>query len=178
MGWYHVNREGKGYCLGSEYDLKLDMEELGKYLPDRSETENVLRQTAKDAVDTYDEWPLLWKFATLDPDQTGAWDRGETDAFERDKTAILANALHYCFEKRYGYPVDSFVSMSDYDENVMIFCCAEWPSETYNKALAELTEEKLEKQLWEFLDDIVLESEFDLDEEDFELEWCEEYIKE
>lgn len=71
MGWYHVNREGKGYCLGSEYDLKLDMEELGKYLPDRSETENVLRQTAKDAVDTYDEWPLLWKFATLDPDQTG-----------------------------------------------------------------------------------------------------------
>ena len=74
--------------------------------------------------------------------------------------------------------MDSFVNMSDYDENVMIFCCAEWPPETYNKALTELTEEKLEKQLWEFLDDIVLESEFDLDEEDFELEWCEEYIKE
>lgn len=38
----------------------------------------------------------------------------ETDAFDRHKTEILANALHYCFEKRYGYLVDSFVSMNDY----------------------------------------------------------------
>lgn len=26
MGWCHVNWEGIGYCLGSEYDLELNME--------------------------------------------------------------------------------------------------------------------------------------------------------
>lgn len=90
----------------------------------------------------------------------------------------MTNALHYCFEKRYGYPVDSFVSVRDYDKNVMIFYCAEWPPKNHNKVLTEMTEEKLQEQLWKFLDDIVLDSEFELDEEDFELEWCEEYIKE
>lgn len=174
MGWYHVDREGKGFCLGDETALKFNMEELSKYLPDKSETENVLRRIAKDAVDTYDEWPLLWKFAALDSKSAWDWDGGNMEYFESSKNSILANTMHYCFEKCYGYPMGSFVSVSDYDGNVMIFCHSKWPPKVYNQALAELTEEKLAKQLKEFLTNIMVGDDLD----DFELEWCEEYIKE
>lgn len=174
MGWYHVNRAGKGFCLGDEYNLKFNMESLSQYLPDKSETENILRQIAGDAVDTYDEWPLLWKFAALDPIRGRDWSYGYMKEFESCKNSILANTMHYCFEKRYGYPMGSFVSVSDYDGNAMIFCYSKWPPKVYNQALAELTEEKLAKQMKEFLLDIITDD----DLEDFKLEWCEEYIKE
>lgn len=36
----------------------------------------------------------------------------------------------------------------------MLFCNEKWPPEKYNKALAELTEAKLERQLQEFLFEI------------------------
>lgn len=174
MGWYHVDRTGKGFCLGDETELEFNMEALGKYLPERSEVETELRRIVGDAAEKYDEWPLLWKFAALDVNKIWDWSHGYTDDFEQDKNGILADTMHYCFEKRYGYPVNSFVSVSDYDTNVMIFCHCQWPPKVYNQALAELTEEKLAEQLKEFLMDILIDDDLD----DFKLELCEEYIKE
>jgi hypothetical protein len=56
----------------------------------------------------------------------------------------------------------------------MLFCNEKWPPEKYNKALAELTEAKLERQLQEFLFEITGNEKFKIKK----LELCEEYIKE
>ena len=65
-------------------------------------------------------------------------------------------------------------SISDYDFTIMLFCNEKWPPEKYNKALAELTEAKLERQLQEFLFEITGNEKFKIKK----LELCEEYIKE
>ena len=56
----------------------------------------------------------------------------------------------------------------------MNFCHASWPPAEYNEALATLTEDKLEKQLQEFLVLVTGDDKY----RDEELEICEEYIKE
>lgn len=52
----------------------------------------------------------------------------------------------------------------------MLFCNEKWPPEKYNKALAELTEAKLERQLQEFLFEITGNEKFKIKK----LELCEE----
>lgn len=83
MGWYHVDRTGKGFCLGGETELEFNMEALGKYLPEKQEVETELRRIVGDAAEKYDEWPLLWKFAALDVNKIWDWSHGYTDDFER-----------------------------------------------------------------------------------------------
>lgn len=173
MGWYHVNRTGKGFFLGSTIALPIHMDPLLKYLPEREEVKQEYAKIPERFLATYDEWPDLWKFAALDERMRWNWREGRTDWFEDSEHEILVGAMHYCFEKKYGYPYNSFVSVSDYDGNAMIFCSAKWPPEKYNEALAILTEEKLRDQLREFLSEVI-----DLDVSNQMLEMCEEYIKE
>lgn len=173
MGWYHVDRKGKGITLGYAENVHIDMEKLSKYLPDKGEAEGAFSCIPDALTKTYEDWPLLWKFAALDKSMRWKWESGHTENFEDYQPEILANAMHYCFEKKYGYPYDSFVSVSDYDYNVMIFCGAMWPPKEYSKNLAALTEEKLEAQLKEFISEVT-----DVDVSEMSLEVCEEYIKE
>lgn len=56
----------------------------------------------------------------------------------------------------------------------MIFCAIDWPPKEYNEKLATLTEEKLQKQLREFLVNATGDESY----AEHKLELCEEYIKE
>ena len=91
-----------------------------------------------------------------------------------ESSQIYSDALHYIFEKCYGYPLNSFFSTHDYDGNAMIFCDVLWPSKEYHEALAAMTEEKLQTQLREFLVEVTGDSKY----ASFPLRVCEEYIKE
>ena len=175
MGYYHVGETGKGMYMGDLDDVSLKIEKLAPFLPKFSETKRLMRAIPKELLKTYDKWPLLWKVAALDANQTYKFQHGCMNCFEDPhvKKEILIYTLHFFFEKRYGYPLNSFTSISDYDHNVMIYCSTEWPPKVYNKRLSELTEKKLEKQLREFLTDVTGDHEF----EECDLEVCEMYTK-
>lgn len=173
MGWYHINRRGKGIVLGLSDEIHIDMEKLSKYLPEMGTAEGAFKNISEARIKTYESWPLLWKFAALDKSMSWEWGRDRTENFEDYEETIIANAMHYCFEKKYGYPYDSFVSVSDYDDSVMLFCHTMWPPKEYTESLATLTEEKLEAQLKEFIAEVT-----DVDVSEKTLEVCKEYVKE
>ena len=170
MGWYHVAKSGKGMYLGEERKIVFQEDKLIPYLPTKDEAIKI-GEMSEEKLKDYDEWPIVQKLASVD--RIGAYYFEEEDFFEDFHNRIIANGMHCCFEKRYGYPFGSFRSVSDYDDNVMIFCNSLWPPKEYNKNLAELTEEKLEKQLQEFLTEITGDSRY----ADKKLELCEEYTK-
>lgn len=161
MGWYHVGQTGKGMVLGDEKAIKYRREPFerryGSELEPDHSFADVLRLINNESED-------------------GAWISHEEndDEYLMSEQAILPLALAGMFEEKYGYPAGSFRSVSDYDGNVMLFCNSQWPPEEYNQALAELTEEKLEKQMREFLVEVTGDKEFAA----CELEICEEYVKE
>lgn len=170
MGWYHVERKGKGICLGNECKIVFEEERLVPYLLSKAEAMPIIKLPEKEAED-YDEWPVLRKLASLD--EYCADCINEQYFFEDHRNYIIAKSMHYCFEKHYGYPFDSFVSLSDYNGDIMIFSNLMWPPKNYNQRLAELTEEKFEKQLQEFLEDITGNPLY----AHYPLEICEEYQK-
>ena len=177
MGWYHVDRTGKGILLGDTEKVNFDEAFLAKYAPTKEEAEKLLREERCEVdLDDFANWPLhkkfmatpenLWRFAS--------WYYRPNRDFSDQASEIYSNAMSIVFEKMYGYPQDTFVSVSDYDYNTMIFCHASWPPAEYNEALATLTEDKLEKQLQEFLVLVTGDKKY----RDAELEMCEEYVKE
>ena len=137
----------KEYFWGDKDCIKIDIEKLAKYLPDKDEEGVLINDISEDVLKTYKEWPLLWKFAAMDENQQYFWRNRLLEELAYDEAYILINTLHYCFEKKYNYPYNSFVSVSDYDDNVMFFCNIKWPPQEYRKELAELTEEKLKKRI-------------------------------
>lgn len=178
MGWYHSNRIGKGIFLGNKDCIKIDIEKLAKYLPDKDEEVMLINDISEDVLKTYEEWPLLWKFAAMDENQQYFWRNRLLEELAYDEAYILINTLHYCFEKKYNYPYNSFVSVSDYDGNVMFFCNIKWPPQEYRKELAELTEEKLKKQMQDFLSEVIDWESSESEMADMSFEVCVEYVKE
>lgn len=172
MGWYHVRRSGKGIFLGPVENVHFNMEALAKYLPDWNEEGVEVNDLPENILSTRNEWPLLWEFAALNPKQHWCWGNEDSKELHYLKTNILANAMHYCFEKKYGYPYHSFVSTGDYNDNIMFFCDVQWPPREYNQALAEMTEEKMELQMREFLSEVT-----SMDASRMMLGICKEYDK-
>ncbi|WP_432628574.1 hypothetical protein [Brotaphodocola sp.] len=165
-----VERIGKGMYLGVEDEIVFQNDKLVPYLPSKDEAIKI-GEMSEEQLKDYDEWSVLEKMASVD-----WWCVGyfvDKDYFNRPNQ-IIANAMHFCFEKRYGYPLGSFGSVCDAEHNVMIFCeHFLWPPKEYNQNLAELTEGKLEKQLQEFLVEIT----GDLRYANKKLELCEDYGK-
>lgn len=160
MGWYHVYHSGKGMFLGESRDIKFVPEVFCDYYSKKTGKECSFLQALRLINEDYPKWYV---------DETSSDKRFLVYANE-----LCSLVLHEIFEERYGYPQNSFFSISDYDFTVMLFCNAKWPPEKYNKALAELTEAKLKKQLQEFLSEVTGNEKFKTKE----LEFCEEYIKE
>ena len=177
MGQYHVDRTGKGIFLGRTSDIHFDEEFLAKYAPTRKEAKEFLNEEGYNVnLRDFEEWPLHKKFMVTPGNSWRfvSWYYRPDRDFSDEAPQIYSNAMSMIFEKMYGYPQDNFVSVSDYDSNTMIFCHASWPPAEYNEALATLTEDKLEKQLQEFLVLVTGDDKY----RDAELEICEEYIKE
>lgn len=171
MGWYHVAKSGKGMYLGAVNEIVFQEDKLIPYLPSKNEAIKI-GEISEEKWKDYEKWSILQKLASVDR-IIGPYYLEDENYFDDGPNRIVANGMHWCFEKRYGYPFGSFRSVSDYDDNVMIFCNSLWPPKEYNKNLAELTEEKLEKQLQEFLTEITGDSRY----ADKKLELCEEYDK-
>ena len=177
MGWYHVDRTGKGVFLGNTDALHFDEAFLAKYAPTRKEAEKLLNEAERHAnLKDYETWPLYKKYIVAPGNsyRFESWCHETDEDYKERSSQIYSNGMHIAFEKMFGYPLNSFVSVSDYDYNTMIFCHASWPPKEYNEALATLTEDKLEKQLQEFLVLVTGDEKY----RDAELEICEEYIKE
>lgn len=175
MGYYHVGETGKGMYIGDLEDVSLKIEKLAAFLPKLSETKHLRNKVPKDLLKTYDQWPLIWKFAILDENRILDCKKGRMKHFEDPyiRKEILIFSMHYCFEKRYAYPLNSFTSVVDCLHNVMIYCDPIWPPKVKNKKLGQLTEKKLTKQFREFLIDVIGNPEF----AKRELEFCDMYIK-
>lgn len=177
MGWYHVDRTGKGIFLGKTSDIHFNEAFLAKYAPTKEEAEKLLDDNERHAdLDSFEDWPLHKKYMVTPGNswRFESWYYRPDRDFSEEAPQIYSNGMSIAFEKMYGYPLNSFVSVSDYDYNTMIFCHASWPPAEYNEALATLTEEKLEKQLQEFLVFVTGDEKY----RDAELEICEEYVKE
>lgn len=160
MGWYHVNRTGKGMVLGDKRSVEFNKDFFMMYFSKRDGT-------------NYTFPTLLRKIAEENAFYAWWGDKTDERLLNRAKT-LLASCLCEIFEEKYGFPRGSFDSVTDYDDDVMIFCCMQWPPKEYNEALATLTEDKLEKMLQEFLVEATGNEEYRTKK----LEICEEYIKE
>lgn len=176
MGWYHVNNSGKGINLGNGEDIHYNEEFLAKYAPTKEEVLETVKSMSKEELEGYESWPLCMKLVAA----AGDWydlrrakERG-SDCLKDEAYTIYANALSRAFEKWCGYPAGSFYSTSDYDGNTMIFCDIQWPPKEYDEKLATLKEENLQAQLREFLVEVTGDSKY----AEYNLEYCEEYIKE
>lgn len=176
MGWYHVNRIGKGICLGNVDEVHYNEDFIAKHTPTKDEAlELKQRDIRDDELEGYETWPLYKKWMAITQD---VWsfhrEVNNTGCCADESSQIYSDALHYIFEKCYGYPLNSFFSTHDYDGNAMIFCDVLWPPKEYHEALAAMTEEKLQAQLREFLVEVTGDSKY----ASFPLRVCEEYIKE
>lgn len=151
---FEGKRFGKGMKLGWDRLIDFKLKKLALYLPDKSELEDELKKIPEELLEKYDSWPALWKFAALDPECQEYFQPEKQESLKHLKgkqPSILSNTLHYCFEKYFGYPKDSFVSLSDSNESAMIFCDVCWPPKHFDSVLASLTEDMLADQLHEFL---------------------------
>lgn len=176
MGWYHVNRIGKGICLGNVDEIRYNEDFIAKHTPAKDEALKLKQRDIRDEeLEGYEAWPLYKKWMAI---TQSAWsfhrEVNNEGCCAKDASQIFSDALHYIFEMCYGYPLNSFFSTHDYDGNAMIFCDMLWPPKTYDESLATLTEEKLQAQLREFLVEITGDSQY----ASFPLRICEEYIKE
>ena len=83
----------------------------------------------------------------------------------------LLRSLATVFSYIHGYPVESFISLSDYNDIWMFFCIVEYPPLEYNEALSKLTVATYGEQLAEFLGTLCGT------EYDTQIFLCEEYEK-
>lgn len=186
MGYYHVNGSGKGIILQNfdkvNKDYKLPpLDYLRKYFDKpyyRDEINfewlsemDIYHQLAYLSLNSFQRSLLMNRL----PEKTSKafcemYDELYSDEFDSEVPDLFE--CLFCY--RYGYPFDCFKGVSDYDGNIMFYCCVQYPLEEYNKNFAELTEDVFIKQLREFFADL-------LDDEYYktvELSLCEEYIKE
>lgn len=107
MGWYHVNRIGKGICLGNVDEVHYNEDFIAKHTPTKDEAlELKLRDIRDEELDGYETWPLYKKWMAITQD---AWSfhREVNDAgcCADESSQIYSDALHYIFEKCYGYDI-------------------------------------------------------------------------
>lgn len=203
MGWYHVVNSGKGFVLGFDEKIYINETGLTKYvlpkvaaekavgerlphyddLPPFGKTVIVTKEPGylkylgiKNEVPTETTtepgWGRRIGSKKYDPAEFTAEDFKKVDMLYARKAFF--SALSVLFEHYFGYPVDSFRSVSDYDSTVMIYCNAVWPPEAYNKALANMTEAILTEQLRQFVSDVTGDKKY----RQYDLALCEEYDKE
>lgn len=187
MGYYHVEDTGKGvYIRGFDNinnDYKMPpIDYLQKYIEYQNggytdHTKNldwlsemdIRHQLAFLSISNYEFSGMIDDLDVHTPKEfCNAYD--ENFYFEKDAPLMLE--CLFCY--RYGYPFGCFKGISDYDDNIMFYCCVKYPPKEYNKALGELTEDVFLKQLREFLCDLLGDDYYST----VELALCEEYIKE
>lgn len=60
MGWYHVNRIGKGICLGNVDEVHYNEDFIAKHTPTKDEAlELKQRDIRDDELEGYETWPLF-----------------------------------------------------------------------------------------------------------------------
>ena len=121
MGWYHVNKIGKGICLGDVDGIHYNEDFIEKHTPTKGEALELKQHDIRDdELESYEAWPLYKKWIAITQD---AWSfhREVNDAgcCADESSQIYSDALHYIFEECYGYPLNSFFSTHDYDGNAM-----------------------------------------------------------
>lgn len=161
MGTCYTSNTGKGMVLGDvcyiEYRHKPFEDMYGCQLEPDHSFADVLRLINENAEnDVYIS------------------DTTDDDMYLLSESEICTLALAEMFEEKYGYPAGSFRSVVDYEGMTMLFCNVQWPPKEYCKAIAEMTEEKLERQLQEFLVELTGDAKF----ETKSLETCNEEDKE
>ena len=86
---------------------------------------------------------------------------------------VVCDSLSLLFCIKYNYPYDAFKSLTDYNNDTMLFCNATFPIKKGHESLINLTEEVYIKQLNEFFGLLVSKWK-NIDK----LDLCEEFIKE
>ena len=68
MGWYHVNRIGKGICLGDVDKIHYNEDFIAKHTPTKDEALKLkLRDIRDEELDGYETWPLYKKWMLTPP---------------------------------------------------------------------------------------------------------------
>lgn len=181
MGWLHVIRDGKGIELKTLNVDSLNFDMIDSIVKDSS----ILKDFLGKLFENYDRLTNKNKWILIGYCFGETWIRGLKgceisnkdiedcfDEYDINKCVILALAV--VFSIRYGYPLDTFRSCNDYNGDSMIFCNVKYPPETYNNALANMTESTLLQQLRDFLYQLIGDEYY----KNCSLILCEEYIKE
>lgn len=181
MGWYHVERKGKGMNL-SKFSLPGLLESVSdEWIPDSK----WIQSKYPGKVGEYDSMTKGGKLIYLGcledmayffrgPNRIEELTAELADSLfdnEDDRVEPLLNAIALIYAYHYGYPTDAFVCVSDYNHDWMFYCVVSYPPREYNETLAKLTEAVFGAQLSEFLTQITGIS------YDERLEICEEYQK-
>lgn len=103
MGWYHVNRIGKGICLGNVDEVHYNEDFIAKHTPTKDEAlELKQRDIRDDELEGYETWPLYKKWMAITQD---VWsfhrEVNNTGCCADESSQIYSDALHYIFEKCY-----------------------------------------------------------------------------
>lgn len=97
MGWYHVNRIGKGICLGDVDKIHYNEDFIAKHTPTKDEALKLkLRDIRDEELGGYETWPLYKKWMVITQD---AWsfhrEVNNTGCCADESSQIYSDALHY-----------------------------------------------------------------------------------
>ena len=184
MGWLHVIRSGKGFYLNGMGDIgQLKLDQMKQYVCSKE----TVKKMAEEELPLYDSLtdinkiillgyvagrPYIYEFKEKTPVITNEMIEKYFD--EYDKRYCFISALGTMFAEHHGYPTEAFRSCLDYNEDAMIFCNVMYPPTVYDEALSKLTESVYRDQLAEFCYNLTGDERY----RDYELEVCEEYVKE
>lgn len=69
MGWYHVNKIGKGICLGNVDEIHYNEDFIAKHTPTKDEALELKQRDIRDEeLDGYETWPLYKKWMIMTQD--------------------------------------------------------------------------------------------------------------
>ena len=182
MGWYHVDRTGKGVMLNfldcTEdliEKLAITKDKLERWFP-QDKFPNAENMTSKECLALYmlKNYMSCSKLGHKNISDITSEDLTELDIDEYtyEYENSMFDIVSYAFCDKYGYPYELFISAIDYNEDKMLFCDTIFPLPEKYKFMYDLTEEKYIKQLNEFF------SELTGKQYNLELKICEMYIKE